>query len=120
VSNKRVRCVVYVDVDETLVHKDGHEEVPNPSVVAFVRKLKHQGARLHCWSSGGPMHARQAARKCGIASVFQMFLAKPNLLIDDERVSGWPECLEVNPRREHHRSLKDLRRALRKRKRSRE
>ena len=97
-SKGRSRCVVYVDVDNTLVRKTDSDEIPDPSVIRLVRRLKRNGARLYCWSTGGAGHARRAALKCGIASLFHEFLPKPNIFLDDEPVTKWPDCREVSPR----------------------
>src|SRR5262245_3541579 len=103
--------VAYVDVDNTLVRKVAGEEMPDPDVIKLVRRPKRRGARLYCRSTGGAAHARRAALKCRIASLFEGFLSKPNLLLDDERVTEWPDCHEVSPkddRRAIHASMKAI------------
>ena len=110
-SKSRASRVAYVDVDNTLVRKVAGEEMPDPDVIKLVRRPKRRGARLYCWSTGGAAHARRAALKCRIASLFEGFLSKPNLLLDDERVTEWPDCHEVSPkdnRRAIHASMKSI------------
>jgi len=110
-SKSRASRVAYVDVDNTLVRKVAGEEMPDPDVIKLVRRPKRRGARLYCRSTGGAAHARRAALKCRIASLFEGFLSKPNLLLDDERVTEWPDCHEVSPkddRRAIHASMKAI------------
>jgi hypothetical protein len=89
--------VVFIDVDDTFVRSVGKKRIPIVSVVKHIKKLHQQGAVIYCWSSGGEKYAHQSAEEFGIASCFSGFLPKPNLLIDDQTVSEWRNCIEVHP-----------------------
>jgi hypothetical protein len=39
----------------------------------------------------------RSAEEFGIAHCFEVFLPKPNLMIDDQLVADWKFCLEVHP-----------------------
>ncbi len=89
---------IYVDVDETLVHKDANEEEhPKTKVVEHVCDLHRQGTILYCWSNGGEDHARTWAQKLGIERCFTAFLHKPQVFIDDELAAEWPHFVHVAP-----------------------
>lgn len=88
---------MHVDIDETFVRNYGAKRIPMPNVIAHVRELKSQGALSYCWSSGGAEYARASAREFGIEDVFQAFLPKPEVIIDDMQFSQWRNLLEVHP-----------------------
>lgn len=94
--NKRT-LVVYVDVDDTFVRSVGTKRIPIVSVIEHVRKLYQDGAILYCWSTGGGEYAKASAEEFGIADCFTAFLPKPNVLIDDQAVADWRQCMEVYP-----------------------
>ncbi len=89
--------VVFVDVDDTLVHSVGAKRIPMPAVVASVRALHEQGTALYLWSSGGAEYAHQSAVELGIEGCFVAFLPKPDAYIDDQSVSEWRFCQHVLP-----------------------
>jgi predicted HAD superfamily phosphohydrolase YqeG len=88
---------IYVDVDDTLIRSSGSKRIPMPSVIRHVRELYDQGVLLYCWSSGGADYARQSATEVGIADCFAAFLPKPNIIIDDQHVTEWPQFSYVHP-----------------------
>lgn len=89
--------VVYVDIDDTLIRSFGSKRIPMPAVVRHVRDLREQGAQLFAWSSGGADYAQQSAQELGIADCFMAFLPKPNVLLDDQKVSEWRRLTQVHP-----------------------
>jgi hypothetical protein len=89
--------VVYVDVDDTIVRSVGSKRIPIPAVIEHVRQLKLQGAVLYCWSAGGADYARSSALEFGINDCFEAFLPKPNIMIDDQEVTGWPNFNHIHP-----------------------
>ena len=89
--------ICFVDVDETFVRSVGTKRIPMPATLAFIRKLKSEGAILWCWSSGGADYARQSAEGFGIADCFEGFLPKPTLILDDQEVADWKLCRTVHP-----------------------
>ena len=89
--------IVYVDVDDTLIRSTGLRKIPVPETVAHVRRLKEDGVTLFCWSAGGADYARECAEFVGLADVFEAFLPKPRVMIDDQLVSDWPFCVTVHP-----------------------
>jgi len=88
---------VYVDVDDTLVRTVGTKRIPIPSVIQQVRELHAQGATLYCWSAGGAEYARKSAEEFGIVDCFTVFLPKPNVMIDDQKITEWPRTISVHP-----------------------
>jgi len=87
------RNVIYVDVDDTLVRTVGSKRIPMPAVVEYVRRMKAEGAELYCWSTGGATYARSAAVELGIVECFTEFLPKPNVILDDQALSDWRNCV---------------------------
>jgi hypothetical protein len=88
---------IYIDVDDTLVRSAGSKRIPIPSVIEHVRRLHADGAVLYCWSSGGAEYAQSTATEFGIASCFAGFLPKPQVIIDDQLVTDWPQFLHIYP-----------------------
>lgn len=89
--------VAYVDVDDTLVRQTGSKRIPMVAVVEHVRQLHAAGVTLYCWSAGGADYSRRTARELGIESLFAGFLPKPNVLVDDQPPSEWPNCIVAVP-----------------------
>jgi len=88
---------IYIDVDETFVRNYGTKRIPIPSVIEHIKSLKEQGAVLYCWSSGGAEYAHASAKAFGIDSCFLGFLPKPEVIIDDIRLSQWRNLLQIHP-----------------------
>src|SRR4051794_33763518 len=88
--------VIFVDVDDTLIRSFGSKRIPITGVIQRVRELHAAGARLFCWSTAGDVYAREMATSVGLADVFEAFLPKPHLLIDDAAVSTW-RLRELHP-----------------------
>ena len=103
---------IFVDVDETLLRNYGAKRIPMPNVVEHVKKLHQQGATLYCWSSGGADYARTSARELGIEHLFETFLPKPQILIDDVKLANWRYLSEVHPNSCDGYSLEDYRNLL--------
>ena len=89
--------VIFVDVDDTLVRSVGTKRIPMPSVIAGIKKLKAEGALLYLWSSGGAIYCRETALEFGIEELFEAFLPKPTVYIDDQAVQDWRFCRHVLP-----------------------
>ena len=88
---------VYVDVDDTLVRWAGPKAIPCIRVIEHVRALKEGGAVLTCWSTGGAEYARKVTSDLGIEDLFVRFLAKPQIMIDDQPPSEWRTMKIVHP-----------------------
>ena len=71
---------VYVDVDLTLVDERG---VLLPDAAAAIWALYDAGCHLFLWSTGGGEYCRRVAEHFGIAELFEAFLPKPDIYIDD-------------------------------------
>ena len=97
---------IYVDVDETFLRNYGSKQLPIPAVIEHIKALKSDGAILYCWSSGGAEYAKKSAEKFGIADCFIGFLPKPNLLIDDVKISKWKNLTEIHPNLASENSIK--------------
>ena len=89
--------VVFIDVDDTLVRSVGRKRIPMPSVIKSVQAMHAGGAILYLWSSGGAEYARAAATELGIEALFEAFLPKPGVYVDDQSVSEWRYCKHVLP-----------------------
>ena len=99
--------VIYVDVDDTLVRSFGSKRIPMLEMMGHVRELARRGATLHCWSTGGAEYARSTAEELGIEACFASFLAKPNVVIDDQPLAGWRRLLQVHPAEAASKTLED-------------
>ena len=88
---------VYVDIDDTIVRSVGTKRIPIPDTIQHVRDLKKQGVTLYCWRSGGGEYAKQSAQEFGIADCFEVFLPKPNVMIDDQEVHSWKRYICIHP-----------------------
>jgi hypothetical protein len=104
---------VFVDVDETLVRNYGAKRIPIPSVIEHVQSLWSQGVMLFCWSSGGAEYARNSAQELKIENCFQAFLPKPQVLLDDVKLSGWRYLIEVHPNTCDGKTQEDYRKLIR-------
>ena len=90
--------VIYVDVDDSLVRSYGSRQIPITGVIERLRLLcAEEGVVAYCWSSGGAEYARGVAERLGIAALFVAFLPKPNLMIDDQPPSAWPDVRVLHP-----------------------
>ena len=90
-------CVVFVDIDDTLIRTVGRKRIPLPHVVAKVRDLAAEDTVLFAWSSGGAECARDVVSELGIAPHFNGFLPKPNLMLDDQTPSEWRYLKVMHP-----------------------
>lgn len=71
---------VFVDVDLTLVDASGRLL---SGADEALRHLKARGCHLFLWSTGGADYCRNVARRYGLTDLFEGFVAKPDILIDD-------------------------------------
>lgn len=90
--------IVYVDVDDTLVRWAGPKCIPRTLIIERIRERAANGDRLFLWSRAGDKAARDVAERLGIADLFEAFLPKPELLIDDEPFHEWSFCSHEFPR----------------------
>lgn len=78
----------FVDVDGTLLLWPSGAvgegtPAPNTALVRRLRAWKAKDRRIYLWSRGGESHARQAAAFCDASDLFDAFLNKPSVMIDD-------------------------------------
>ena len=99
---------IYVDVDDTLVRTYGSKRIPITSTIEHIKTLKNEGATLYCWSSGGAEYAKNTAIELGIADIFEAFLPKPQMLLDDRDISWWG-MIQIHPMSCQSNSLNDYR-----------
>jgi hypothetical protein len=71
---------IFVDVDLTLV--DTNRNLPAGATEALT-KLKEKSYHLFLWSTNGSDYAQKIARLHGLTDMFEGFVAKPDILIDD-------------------------------------
>lgn len=71
---------IFVDVDLTLVNE--HQRLL-PNAVEGLLTLREAGCRLFLWSTGGADYCRRIAERYEMATLFDAFLPKPDLYIDD-------------------------------------
>lgn len=89
--------IIFIDVDDTLVRSVGSKRIPMPNVINQVKRLKHEGAMLYLWSSGGAEYCRMTAEEFGLSDCFIGYLPKPTVYIDDQPVNEWRFCEHVYP-----------------------
>jgi hypothetical protein len=71
---------VFVDVDLTLVDADKRLL---PGAREGLQRLKGEGCRLFLWSTGGAEYCQKIAHLHRLTDLFDAFVAKPDILIDD-------------------------------------
>ena len=71
---------VFVDVDLTLIDANG--KLLAGATEALTR-LKAEGCHLFLWSTNGADYARKVATLHGLTELFEGFVAKPDIIIDD-------------------------------------
>lgn len=81
--------IVYVDVDNTLMGTHEGKEVPLRGTIKMLKQLHEKGFELYCWSQCGKEYAKFVCDWLGISDLFQAFLPKPNMIIDDHEWSEW-------------------------------
>ena len=90
--------IVYVDVDDTIVRWAGSKAIPRTLIIERLRERAARGERLFLWSRAGDQAAREVAERLGVADLFEAFLPKPELLIDDEPITEWSFLQHEFPR----------------------
>ena len=108
-SNSPQQFNIYVDVDDTLVRSYGSKRIPIVATIEHVKGLKDKGATLYCWSSGGAEYAKNSARELGILDIFEAFLPKPQMLLDDQKINDWRGLIQVHPISCQSKNLDDYR-----------
>jgi Protein of unknown function (DUF705) len=103
---------IYVDVDDTLVRSYSHKRIPITETIKHIKELKKQGAILYCWSSGGAEYAKNSAKELGILEIFEAFLPKPQMLLDDQEINDWRALIQIHPISCPSKSLDDYRKQL--------
>ena len=71
---------VFVDVDLTLV--DANKTLL-PGATEALTKLRDKGCHLFLWSTNGAEYARNIASLYHLTDMFEGFVAKPDIIIDD-------------------------------------
>ena len=104
---KHMSTIIYVDVDDTLTRTVGTKRIPIPEVIAHVRQLKSDGAKLYLWSAGGADYCEEIAEELGLRECFVAFLPKPRIMIDDQEVRDWVFCTTFHPSSCAGRTLED-------------
>ncbi len=84
-----MRRIVFVDVDDTLVRTVGSKRIPMPRAIERIKTMRESADEMYLWSSGGGEYAKTVAEELGIEPLFDGFLPKPTLYIDDQPVSEW-------------------------------
>ena len=71
---------IFVDVDLTLVDKDGRLL---DGARQALERLRDRGCHLFLWSSVGADYARKIAALHNLTDLFEGYTAKPDIVIDD-------------------------------------
>ena len=71
---------IFVDVDLTLVDENGNLLEGSSQAL---RTLKQKGCHLFLWSTAGADYAKANAARHGLTDLFEGYVAKPDILIDD-------------------------------------
>ena len=88
---------VCCDVDFTLI--DANNDL-YPDVAKALAYMKHTlGYTMICWSHGGGRHAKDVCRKHDIMQYFDLFLDKPDIIIDDDPgfILTYPKIMKATP-----------------------
>jgi phosphoglycolate phosphatase-like HAD superfamily hydrolase len=85
---------VFVDVDLTLVDVKGKMLA---GATEALNKLKNKGCHLFLWSTNGADYAQKVAQLNGLTGLFEGFVAKPDIIIDDMPATALnPFIFDVN------------------------
>lgn len=103
---------IYVDVDDTLIRSYGSNRIPITATIEHIKALKKEGATLYCWSSGGAKYAKSTALELGIADIFEAFLPKPQMLLDDREIASWRGMIQIHPMSCQSNNLNDYRQKI--------
>lgn len=87
-KGKRMPSSVCIDVDLTLIDKEGKLL---PGAAEALKRLRAAGLSLTLWSMGGVAYAKDVAARHGIEGYFDGFAAKPDAVIDDDLESFVPQ-----------------------------
>ena len=71
---------IFVDVDLTLV--DANQKLL-PGATEALAKLRDKGCHLFLWSTNGAEYARKIAGLYHLTDLFEGFVAKPDIIVDD-------------------------------------
>ena len=85
---------VFIDVDDTLVFPSTGQL--KPGVTAAIRQMVQDGFHLYLWSGAGKLYAYSIAERNGVASYFDGFSGKPDVVIDDRPGTVLPHAVH-NP-----------------------
>ena len=92
------RAVLYVDVDDTIARSTGKRNFPRSEIIARLQNLsRNPRIELYLWSSGGAEYAKTVAEQFGVSKLFQAFLPKPTILVDDAQVETWRYLRQLHP-----------------------
>ena len=94
---QRNECVIFIDVDDTLMRSFGSKQIPILNTIQYVRDMFRAGNLLYCWSRGGAQYSRDIATKLGIADCFVGFLPKPDVIVDDRLEQVLDHCEFIHP-----------------------
>jgi len=85
---------IFVDVDLTLIDSNGKNL---SGAQEALMKLKGKGCHLFLWSTHGAEYARKVAGLHGLVDLFENYVAKPDIIIDDmSRTVLNPFVFDVN------------------------
>lgn len=73
---------IYVDTDNTL---DLYGEL-NETLVNYLIEKKQEGYTIILWSMAGRNHAFKVAEEYNLIHLFDTFLTKPGIIIDDKGI----------------------------------
>jgi hypothetical protein len=85
---------IFIDVDGTLLNSN---EGVDPRAQEILRQIRlklnaeHPDSNLYPWSGAGGDYARSKANEHGLAGFFSGFSGKPDVIIDDDPLSVFPE-----------------------------
>ncbi len=86
--------IIYCDVDGTLIFPD---DQPIDFTVDFLKYAKERGCKLYLWSQGGGDYCLEVANRLGLGNLFEAFLPKPDICVDDLAISAEFIQLHVDP-----------------------
>ena len=72
----------YIDVDFTLIGKDGKLYPKVKEALAYMSDVLDY--TMMCWSHSGKEHAKAVCERQDIVMYFDLFLDKPDIIIDDD------------------------------------
>jgi hypothetical protein len=87
----------FIDIDDTMIRSIGTKRIPITDTIKFIKNIDTKIDSIYLWSRGGAEYTKEIADSLGIAHLISGFLPKPDVMIDDQRISDWAHLKQLYP-----------------------